>query len=141
MASKVKVGFKRAERAGNMLVEFFQSFSLFIIGASIIWSAGLFYLHLIQLGRASLEDLLLLFVYLELGAMTGIYFRTKHLPVRFLIYIAITAIARYLIVDIDHIKPMSVLVMSVSIAVLTVALWIEHRVVDMGVASEDESSP
>ena len=124
----VKQVFRKAEHAGNMLVEFFQSFSLFVIGASIVWSAAMFYLGLVRAGHASLQDLLLLFVYLELGAMTGIYFRTKHLPVRFLIYIAITAIARYLIVDIDHIQPFSVLVMSVSIVVLTLALWVENRV-------------
>ncbi len=35
-----------------------------------------------------------LFIYLELGAMVGIYFKTNHMPVRFLIYIAITALTR-----------------------------------------------
>jgi Phosphate-starvation-inducible E family len=39
-------------------------------------------------GRASLGDILLLFIYLEIGAMVGIYFKTTHLPVRYLIYIA-----------------------------------------------------
>ena len=43
-------------------------------------------------GVASAEDILLLFIYLELGAMVGIYFRTNRLPVRFLIYVAITAL-------------------------------------------------
>ena len=44
----------------------------------------------------------LLFIYLELGAMVGIYFKTNHMPVRFLIYIAITALTRLLISDIQH---------------------------------------
>ena len=32
----------------------------------------------------SIKDILLLFIYLELAAMVGIYFKTKKLPVRFL---------------------------------------------------------
>jgi hypothetical protein len=39
----------------------------------------------------------LLFIYLEIGAMVGIYFKTTRLPVRYLLYIAITALARVLI--------------------------------------------
>ncbi|MGH8725138.1 MAG: phosphate-starvation-inducible protein PsiE, partial [Burkholderiales bacterium] len=57
-------------------------------------------------GHASIEDILLLFIYLELGAMVGIYFKTNHMPVRFLIYVAITALTRMLIGDIQaHHRP------------------------------------
>ncbi|MCY1184100.1 Protein PsiE [compost metagenome] len=34
--------------------------------------------------------------------MVGIYFKTNHMPVRFLIYVAITALTRLLIGDIQH---------------------------------------
>ena len=34
--------------------------------------------------------------------MVGIYFKTNHMPVRFLIYVAITALTRLLIADIQH---------------------------------------
>ena len=53
-----------------------------------------------QKGHASIDDILLLFIYLELGAMVGIYFKTNHMPVRFLIYVAMTALTRLLISDI-----------------------------------------
>ena len=52
---------------------------------------------MIIVGVATVEDILLLFIYLELGAMVGIYFKTNHMPVRFLIYVAITALTRMLI--------------------------------------------
>jgi phosphate starvation-inducible membrane PsiE len=48
---------------------------------------------------------LLLFIYLELGAMVGIYFKTNHMPVRFLIYVAITALTRLLISNVSHHNP------------------------------------
>ena len=48
-------------------------------------------------GHASIEDLLLLFIYLEIGSMVGIYFKTNHMPVRFLLYVGITALNRHMI--------------------------------------------
>lgn len=49
--------------------------------------------------RVDLADLLLLFIYLEVVAMVGIYFESHSLPVRFPMYIAMVALARYLILD------------------------------------------
>ncbi|QKT05014.1 phosphate-starvation-inducible PsiE family protein [Ectothiorhodospiraceae bacterium 2226] len=46
-----------------------------------------------------LADLLLLFIYLEVLAMVGMYLRSGQLPVRMPIYIAIVALARYLVLD------------------------------------------
>jgi phosphate starvation-inducible membrane PsiE len=37
--------------------------------------------------------------------MVGIYFKTNHMPVRFLIYVAITALTRLLISDVSHHNP------------------------------------
>lgn len=55
-------------------------------------------------GHAGVADILLLFIYLEIGAMVGIYFKTNHLPVRYLIYIAITVLSRLMIetISVEH---------------------------------------
>ena len=86
-----------AERFGNVLVDGFHTLALFAIGATIVWSAVHAFLGMVAKGAASVEDILLLFIFLELGAMVGIYFKTNHMPVRFLIYVAITALTRMLI--------------------------------------------
>ena len=91
---------KRVESIGNTLVEVFHLLALFIIGGTVIWSAAEEYLAIIKVGHPTLKDILLLFIYLEIGAMVGIYFKTKRLPVVFLLYIAITALTRVLTVDI-----------------------------------------
>ena len=52
--------------------------------------------------HATVSDLLLMFIYLEIGAMVGIYFRTNHMPVRFLLYIAITALTRHTVDIMSH---------------------------------------
>ncbi len=86
-----------AETFGNVLVDGFHTLALFAIGATIVWSAVHAFLGMVAKGAASIEDILLLFIFLELGAMVGIYFKTNHMPVRFLIYVAMTALTRMLI--------------------------------------------
>ena len=91
---------------GSLLVDAFHYLALFAIGGAIVWSAVYAFIGMTGKGHASIEDILLLFIYLELGAMVGIYFKTNHMPVRFLIYVAITALTRMLLVDIQaHHRP------------------------------------
>jgi protein PsiE len=90
----------KIDRLGGMLVESFHYLALFAIGGAIVWSAAFAFIGMAGKGHASIEDILLLFIYLELGAMVGIYFKTNHMPVRFLIYVGITALTRLLVGDI-----------------------------------------
>ena len=82
---------------GSVLVEIFHLLGLFAIGAGTVWAAAHAFLGMFTKSHASVEDLLLLFIYLEIGAMVGVYFKTNHMPVRFLLYVAITAVTRHLI--------------------------------------------
>jgi protein PsiE len=116
--SKETEGF--VERMGGRLVRFFHVLGLFVIGATIFWSAVAFYIDLIAAGHASLHDILLLFIYIELGAMVGIYFYTDQLPVEFLLYIAITVITRTL-VSFEDLTESRVVVATLSVLVLSVA--------------------
>ena len=87
---------ERIEKLGSYLVEAFQYLALFAIGATIIWAAIFAYIELVAKPAATVEDILLLFIFLELGAMVGIYFKTNRLPVQFLLYVAITVMTRSL---------------------------------------------
>jgi protein PsiE len=89
-----------SEVVGSLLVDGFHYLALFAIGGAIVWSAAHAFLGMAAKGHASIDDILLLFIYLELGAMVGIYFKTNHMPVRFLIYVGITALTRLLVGDI-----------------------------------------
>lgn len=121
------------DRFGNIAVESFHYIALFIIGCMVIWSAGHTVLEILTVKKfATIDDILLLFIYLELGAMVGIYFKTNHMPVRFLIYIAITALTRLLISDIQHthkasidlvIITGSILILAFAILVVRFASW------------------
>ena len=85
---------------GDLLVDAFHYLALFAIGGVTVWSAIHAFVGMAAKGHATIEDILLLFIYLELGAMVGIYFKTNHMPVRFLIYVGITALTRLLVGDI-----------------------------------------
>ncbi len=97
-------GQELADRFGVSLVRSFHMLALFAIGATIVWAAVFEFSKMVLQGHATVEDILLLFIFLELGAMVGIYFTTNHMPVRFLIYVALTALTRLLIsmVNLEH---------------------------------------
>ncbi len=90
------------DKTGNTLVGIFHRLALFAIGAATVWAAGWTFFEMFQKHHATVSDLLLMFIYLEIGAMVGIYFRTNHMPVRFLLYIAITALTRHMVDIMSH---------------------------------------
>jgi protein PsiE len=95
----------QADSLGNLCVEAFHYLALFGIGAITAYAAIATFVGMLEKGGVSVDDILLLFIYLELGAMTGIYFKTNHMPIRFLLYVAITALTRLLIGDVSHHNP------------------------------------
>jgi phosphate starvation-inducible membrane PsiE len=132
----------KLDRLGNRLVNAFQVVALFVIGGTIVWSAAHDYLRMIAAGRAGLDDILLLFIYLELGTIVGIYFKTERLPVLFLLYIAITALTRFLAIDIKDLSLESVLAVTGSIFVLTLAvLVIQIATSRFSTPAQSQSSP
>ena len=72
--------------------------------------------------RVNLADLLLLFLYLEILAMVGVYFSQGSMPVRYPLYIAIVALARYLVLDMKNLDEWRMLGVTASILLLTLAV-------------------
>ena len=68
-----------AESLGNLFVETFHYLALFAIGAVTAYAAVMEFLGMLEVGHIKIDDILLLFIYLELGAMVGIYFKNKPL--------------------------------------------------------------
>lgn len=91
-----------ANSLGNLGVELFHYLALFGIGAITVYAGITTFIEMLHQEKISVDDILLLFIYLELLAMSGIYFRTNHMPLRFLLYIGVTALIRLLISDVSH---------------------------------------
>lgn len=115
-----------ADAFGTLLVDGFHFLALFAIGATTVWSAAATFIGMVAKGHASLADILLLFIYLEIGAMVGIYFKTTRLPVRYLIYIAITALGRIMVemVGAEHRTGTDILVVAGAILLLSFAVLV-----------------
>lgn len=71
-----------------------------------------------------LADLLLLFIYLEVLAMVGIYINSGQLPVRMPIYIAIVALARYLILDMKEMDFWQIMGVTLGVLLLAFAVLV-----------------
>lgn len=113
---------KAMDKFGNQMVALFHRLALFGIGAVTIWAAGVTFVQIFMKLHATIGDLLLLFIYLEIGAMVGIYFQTNHMPVRFLLYIAITALTRHMVDIMSH-SPININEMiAVAVSTLLISL-------------------
>ena len=69
------------------------------------------------------EGLVVYFLYFEFIALIVKYFLSGfHFPLRYFVYIGITAIVRLIIID--HESPMAVLIYSAAILILVITLWL-----------------
>ena len=87
------------KKIGKNIVIWTEEVGLLVVAVStfiaIVMEVGV----MIENRHVAIADLLLLFIYLEVLAMVGIYLESEKLPVRYPLYIAIVALARYLMLD------------------------------------------
>lgn len=102
----------------------FESIGLLVIALATLVAGVIEVRTMISAGTVTLSDLLLLFLYLEIFAMVGVYFRSGQLPVRFPIYIAIVALARYLVLDMKSLDVWRMLGVTTSMLLLAVAVLV-----------------
>lgn len=95
-----------------------------VIAVATVIAAGTDIVDMIRDGRIVLGDLLLLFIYLEVLAMIGLYFESGELPVRYPLYIAIVALARYIIIDMKDMADARLITTAAAILVLAVSVLI-----------------
>jgi len=111
---------KNISSIGHVALTWVQDIGLLIIGISTIIAVGIEVMVMIDARTVTLADLLLLFIYLEVISMVAIYLDSGKLPVRMPIYIAIVALARYLILDMKALDTWRI--MGVAVAALILAL-------------------
>jgi len=109
-------------RIGHKAITWAEDVGLLIIAISTVIAAGIEITSMFEARTVALADLLLLFIYLEVLAMVAMYLDSGKLPVRMPLYIAIVALARYMILDMKSLDMWRML--GVAGAVLLVALAI-----------------
>ena len=111
---------------GYFASEGFHLLGLFAILTATVLAGAQAFLRMASERAASIEDLLLLFIYLEIASMVGIYFRTNHMPVRFLLYVGITALTRHMIgyVQKDGQPDVGILILAGATLILALAVLV-----------------
>lgn len=101
---------------------FIEFIGLTVITIATVIAGYLEVSHMVNAGVVTLADLLLMFLYLEILAMVAMYFESGKLPVRFPIYIAIVALARYLVLDMKNLDMWHMIGVAASMFLLTLAV-------------------
>src|SRR5271166_784844 len=76
-----------------------ENFLLLLIGLLTVAGAGKEIYLILEKRDVGLQDLLLMFLYVEVLGMVGAYYDSKKIPISLPIFIAITALARLLILQ------------------------------------------
>ena len=114
----------KVRKGGHIALTWVQDFGLFVIAVSTVIALGIEIATMIELKRVALADLLLMFIYLEVLAMVSIYLDSGKLPVRMPLYIAIVALARYLILDMKNLDTWRMLGVAGAALVVAVAVLV-----------------
>ena len=101
-----------------------EQIGLLIILIATIIAVGQEIIMVLHKGEVALKDLLLLFIYLEVIAMIQIYYQEHRLPIRYPLYIAIVALARYIILDAKSFEQWQLLEVGFTIVLLTIAILV-----------------
>ena len=113
-------------RLGNRAIVLAENVGLIIIAVSTVIAVGIEISSMLTARTVTLADLLLLFIYLEVLAMVAMYLESGKLPVRMPLYIAIVALARYLILDMKSMDTWRMLGVSGAILLITFSV-LAHR--------------
>ena len=97
-----------------------EDLGLLVIALLTIMAMGMEVWTIFQEMHVTLADLLLLFIYLEVLAMVGLYLKSGKLPVRMPLYIVIVALARYMALDMKNMDTLKML--GIASAILIIAL-------------------
>ncbi|NCB57039.1 MAG: phosphate-starvation-inducible E [Gammaproteobacteria bacterium] len=106
------------------VLEWMQDIGLVIIAIASIFAIGTEVLSMISLQKVALADLLLMFIYLEVLAMVSMYLESGKMPIRIPLYIAIVALARYLILDMKSMDAWQLVGVSASAFLMAVTVLV-----------------
>jgi protein PsiE len=108
----------------SRLLRWVEIGGLVVIAVATVIAMGQEIGEMISIRTVRLADLLLLFIYLEVVAMVGAYLKSGALPVRMPLYIAIVALARYIVLDVKSMDDLRLIAVSSSILVIAIGVLV-----------------
>lgn len=111
-------------RHGIRVARLVEDAGLSIILLATLVAGGIEIRHMWVQQNVMLTDLLLMFIYVETVTMVKVYWESGKLPVRMPLYIAIVAIARYLIIDVKDMDAARIIAIAAAILVIALAVLV-----------------
>ncbi|MDA8421513.1 MAG: phosphate-starvation-inducible PsiE family protein [Pseudomonadota bacterium] len=108
----------RFDRIVTAVLRAVEGFGLVLILIGTVFAIGLQAREVVLAGTVGVKDILLMFIYLEIITMVGLYFSSGKLPLRYTLYIAMVAIARYIILGMKEMGGWTIVALTCSILVL-----------------------
>ena len=95
-------------------------FLLVIAGFTVVAMSQEIYTIVVG-GTVALKDLLLMFIYVEVLGMVGVYYDSKTIPITLPLFIAMTALARLIVLQGKEQPPINLIIESGAILILACA--------------------
>ncbi|MGO9171168.1 MAG: phosphate-starvation-inducible PsiE family protein [Rhodomicrobium sp.] len=105
------------------VTQYVENALLMIIGLLTLVGAIEAIYNIFERREVALQDLLLMFLYVEVLGMVGAYYNSKQIPISFPIFIAITALTRIAILQKEQ-DPINLLYEAAAILMLAIASYL-----------------
>ncbi len=115
---------KRPLHTSLLILSWIEYVILILVTLATITAVAHEVISLVHEAKVNISDLLLLFIYLEVISMVAVYLESGQVPVRMPLYIAMVALARYLILDMKNLDAWTMLAISGAILVVAIAVLV-----------------
>ncbi len=109
------------QNIGTFIIELFEKSLLTIVALLTIIAAFQELLAIFDARKVQLADLLLLFLYTEVLGMVGAFYKSKKIPITLPLFIAMTALARLIILQGKEMEAITLLYEAGAILILALA--------------------
>ncbi len=117
----------RADARAPRVLKVIERSMLILVGGLTVIAAGLELVAIVENRAVTLADILLMFLYTEVIGMVAVFYTSSTLVVIYPIFIAITALARLIVLQGKDMDPLNIVFEAAAIFILAVAVLILGR--------------
>jgi protein PsiE len=108
----------------SVLFHYIEKAVLVGVGGLALIGIGQLIFGITKHGEVRLEDLLLMFIFIEIMAMANVYFVRRAVPFTYPMFIAVTALSRLIVLQGKNIAPENLIYESAAILLVSLAILV-----------------
>ena len=115
---------EKAKSTATNVIKYTEKFLLGLIAVLTLIATGQEVFNIYSIGTVNLADLLLLFIYTEVLGMIGVFYASNRIPITLPLFIAMTALARLIILQGKEMDPITLVYEAGAMAIIALACLI-----------------